>query len=112
MNWREVVKLLRDVFAYADVQMVVFTVEENRVHSLSAEGDAEFCGDDEKKRYSEQILLENLELETEFTKDSKSCQPTYVEQFPVLREEDHNNQPIDHYFQYQSKKTNQLNKRK
>ena len=49
MNWQEVVKPLRDVFAYADVQLVVYTFEENRVHALSAEGDAEFYADDEIK---------------------------------------------------------------
>ena len=42
MNWQEVVKLLRDIFAYADVQIVVYTLEENGVHALSAERDAEF----------------------------------------------------------------------
>ena len=42
MNWQEVVKLLRDIFVYADVQIIVYTLEENGVHALSAEGDAEF----------------------------------------------------------------------
>ena len=41
------------------------------------------------------------ELETDFTKDSKSCQPTSDEQFPVLREKDHNDRLTDHYLQYQ-----------
>ena len=103
MNWQEVVKLLRDIFAYADLQLVVYTLEENGVHALSAEGDAEFYADDEIERYSEEFFLENRELETDFTKDSKSCQPTRNEQFPVLREKDHNSRLIDHYFQYQSK---------
>ena len=76
MNWQEVVKLLQDIFAYAAVQLVVYTLEENGVHALSAEGDAEFYADDEIERYSEEFLLENRELETDFTKDSKSCQPT------------------------------------
>ena len=103
MNWQEVVKLLRDIFAYADVQLVVYTLEENGVHALSAEGDAEFYADDEIERYSEEFLLEKRELETDFTKDSKSCQPTCDELFPVLREKDHNNRLIDHYIQYQPK---------
>ena len=103
LNWQEVVKLLRDIFAYADVQLVVYTLEENGVHALSTEGDAEFYADDEIKRYSEEILLENRELETDFTKDSKSCQRKCDEQFPILREKDHNNRLIDHYFQYQPK---------
>ena len=56
MNWREVVKLLRDIFAYADEQIVVYTLEENGVHALSAEGDAELYADDEIERYSEEFL--------------------------------------------------------
>ena len=50
MNWQEVVKLLRDIFAYTDVQIVVYTLEENGVHALSAEGDAEFYAEDEIER--------------------------------------------------------------
>ena len=65
MNWQEVVKLLRDIFGYADVQLVVYTLEENGVHALSAEGDAEFYADDEIERCSEEYLLENRELETD-----------------------------------------------
>ena len=103
MNWQEVVKLLRDIFAYADVQFVVYTLEEDGVYALSAEGDAEFYADDELEKYSEEFLLENRELETDFTRDSKSCQPTCDEQFLVLREKDHNNRLIDHYLQYQPK---------
>ena len=50
MNWQEVVKLLRDIFVYADVQVIVNTLEENGVHALSAEGDGEFYSDDEIER--------------------------------------------------------------
>ena len=53
MNWQEVVKLHREIFAYADVQIVVYTFDENGVHPLSAEGDAVFYADDEIERYSE-----------------------------------------------------------
>ena len=52
-NQQEDVKLLQVIFAYADVQLVVYTFEENRVHALSTEGDAEFYADDETERYSE-----------------------------------------------------------
>ena len=47
--------------------------------------------------------MENRELETDINKDSKSCQPTCDEEFPILREKDHNNRLIDHYLQYQRK---------
>ena len=96
-------KLLREIFANADAQFVVYSLDENGVHALSAEGDAEFRAEDEIERYSEKFLLENRELETDFTKDSESCQPTCDEQFPVLRENNHNNRLIDHYLQYQPK---------
>ena len=54
-------------------------------------------------RYSEEYLLKNRELETDFTEFSKSCQPTCDEQFEIIRERDHNNRLIDHYLQYQPK---------
>ena len=102
-NWQEVVKLLRDIFADTDVQFVVYALEENAVHALSAECDAEFYADIEEERYKKEFLLENCELETDFTKDSKPYQPTCDEQFSVLREKVHNIQLIDHYLQYQPK---------
>ena len=80
MNWQEVVKLLRDIFAYCDVQVVLYTLEENGVHAMSAEGDAECYAVDEIERYSGEFSLGNHE----FTKDSKSWQPTCNEDFAVL----------------------------
>ena len=53
MNWQKVVKLLRDIFAYADVQLLVYTLEENGVQALSAEKDTAFYADDEIERCSE-----------------------------------------------------------
>ena len=103
MNWQEVVKLLRDVFAYSDVHVVVFTLESHGVHAMSSEGDPEFYAEDEIERYSEEFYLDEKDLETDFTKDSKSCQPPCDEQFPVLREKDLNNRFIEYYLQYQPK---------
>ena len=103
MNWQEIVELLRDIFAYADVQIVLYTLGEKGVHSITPEGDAEFYADNEIERYSEEFSPENRELETDFTEDSKSCQPNCDEQFPVLSQKDHNNRLIDLYLQYQPK---------
>ena len=50
MNWQEVLKLLRDIFAYADLQIVVYTLEEKGVHAMSAEGDAEFYAENQIER--------------------------------------------------------------
>ena len=100
---QEVLKLLRDIFAYADVQVVVYTLEEHGLHAMSAEGDAECYSDDEIKDFLEEFLLQNSELETDFTKDSKSCLTNFDDQFPVLRSEEHNNRFIDHCLQNQPK---------
>ena len=53
MNWQEAVKLLRDFFAYSNIRIVVYTLEENGVHALSSEGDPDFYAEDEIGRYSE-----------------------------------------------------------
>ena len=39
INWQEVVKMLRDIFVHSDIRIVVYTLEENGVHAVSAEGD-------------------------------------------------------------------------
>ena len=56
---QEVVKLFRDIFAYADVLIVVYTLEENGVHAMSAGGDAELYADDKIERYSEDFFRGN-----------------------------------------------------
>ena len=55
------------------------------------------------ERYSEEFFLENLELETDFTKNLKAYQPICAEKFPVLHEKDHNNRLIDFYLQCQQR---------
>ena len=103
MNWQEVVKLLRDFFAYSNIRIVVYTLEKNGVHALSSEGDPDFYAEDEIERHIEEFYLNDKDLETDFTRDAKSCQPTCDEQFPTFREKDYNNQLIEHYLQYQPK---------
>ena len=100
MNWPEVVKLLREIFVYADVQIVVYSLHENGGQPMSTKDDAEFYADAQIGRYSEEFFRKSRELETDFIKDSKSCQQTCDEQFPVLREKDDNSRLIDQYLQY------------
>ena len=104
MIWSEVVRLLHDIFVYADVQIVVYKFEENGVQAMSAKGHAEFNPDDEIERYNEDFFCGNRELGADSTKASKSCQPTRDEEFPVLHEKDYNNHLIDHYLQHQHNK--------
>ena len=51
----------------------------------------------------EEFNLDEEDLEIEYMKDSKSCQPPCDEQFPILREKEINNRLIEHYLQYQPK---------
>ena len=104
MSWQEVVKLLKDIFAYSNIRIVVYTLEENGVHALSSEGNPDFFAEYEIERYSEEFCLNDKDLETDFTRDAISCQPTCDEQFPTFREKDYKNQLIEHYLQYQPKK--------
>ena len=103
MNWQDVVKLLRDVFAYSDIQIVVYSLDEHAIHDMSAKGDPEFYAEDEIHRYSEEFYLEERELETDFTSDAKSGQRVCDEQFPVLRPREQNEALIEDYLQYQPK---------
>ena len=103
MNWQYVVKLLRDIFAYSDIQIVVYSLDEHAIHAMSVEGDAEFYAEDEIERYSEEFNFNERGLETGFTSDAKSCQPDCDEQFPVLRPKEENEAFIEHYLQYQPK---------
>ena len=103
MNWQDVVKLLRDIFAYSDVQIVVYSLDEHAIHAMSAEGDPEFYAEDEIDRYREEFHLNERELETDFTSDAKSCQPDCDEQLPILRPKEQNEALIEHYHQYQPK---------
>ena len=104
VNWQDVVKLLRNIFAYSEIQIVVYSLDEHAIHAMSAEGDPEFCAEDEIDRYSEEFHLNERKLETDFISDAKSCQPGCDEQFPILRPKEENEALIEHYLQYQPKK--------
>ena len=82
MNWQVVVQLLRNIFAYSDIQLVVYSLNEHAIHAMSAEGDPEFHAEDEIDRHSEKFHLYKRQLETDFTSDTKSCQPVLTSNFP------------------------------
>ena len=58
--------------------------------------------ENEKENYTKEWTKEPDELETEFTGDSKSCQPPCTEHFSLLRWKELNDDLIDFYLQYQS----------
>ena len=107
MNGQEVVGLLRDLFSYSDIRIVVYTFEENGVHALSSGEVTEVYAEDKIERYSEEFCLNDRDLETNFTRYAKSCGPICEEHFFTLCERIiifvyfH---PIEQYLQYQAKK--------
>ena len=103
MNWQDVVKLLRDIFGYSDIQIVVYLLGEHAIHAMTAEEDPEVYAEDEIDRYSEEFHQNEGELKTDFTSDAKSCQPECDEQFPILRPKEQNKALIEHYLRYQPK---------
>ena len=103
MNWQDIVKLLRNIFAYSDIQILVYSLDQHAIHAMSTEGDPEFYAESEIYRYSEEFHLNERELETDFTSDAKSCQPDCDEQFPILRPKWQNEALTEHYLQYQPK---------
>ena len=103
MNWQDVGKLLRKIFAYSVVQTVVYSLDEHVIHAISSEEDPEFYAKDEIDRYSEEFYLNKRELETDFNSEAKSCQPVCDEQFPVLRPKEQNEALIEQYLQNQPK---------
>ena len=103
MNWQGVVKFLRKFFAYLDIQIVVYSLDQHSIHAMSAEGIPEFYAEDEIDRYSEEFQLIERELETDFTGSAKSCQPGCDEQFPILRPKEQNEAFIEQFLQFQPK---------
>ena len=100
---QDIVKLLYSIFLYSNVQIAVYTLKENGSHAMSAEGVAEFNTDNEIERYSEEFVLKNRELEKDFTKDSKACQPTCDEHLPLFCKKDHSNWLNENYLRNQPK---------
>ena len=95
--------MLRDVFAYSDIHIVVYTLESHGVFALLSKGDSEFYAKDQIEQHSEEFHLNEKDLETDFTRDSKCCQLTSHEQFPVLRGKEGNDRLVEFYLQYQPK---------
>ena len=80
MNWQDVAKLLRNVFAYSEIQIVVYSLDEHVNHAMSAQGDPEFYAEDETDRYSEEFYLNERELETDLWEDLSINLDKYVGQ--------------------------------
>ena len=103
MKWQELVKLLQNIFAHSDIQILVYSLDEHAIDAMSTEGDLDVYAKVEIDRCSQEFHLNERELETDFTSDAKSCQPVCDKQFPFLRPKEQNEALIEYYFQYQPK---------
>ena len=108
LKWTDVFKLIQDTFTYPGNQIQIITKRETDFIRRDPSSNNEHYVEDELGNYTNEWTKERDELETDFTKDSKSCQPPCTEQFPILRSKNLNDDLIDYYLQYQSEEIKNL----
>ena len=82
LQWTDVFKLIQDTFTYTGLQIQIITKRETDSLRRNPSSNNERYVEDEVESYTNEWTKERDELETDFTKDSKSCQPPCTEQFP------------------------------
>ena len=102
LQWTDVFKLIQDTFTYSGIQIRIITKQETDAIRRNPSSNNERYVEDEVENYTNEWTKERDELKTDFTKDSKSCQPPCTEQFPILRPKQLNDDLIDYYPEYQS----------
>ena len=110
LQWTDVFKLIQDTFTYSGIQIQIITKRKTDSLRRNPSSNNERYVEDEVENYTNEWTKERDELETDFTKDSKSCQPPCTEQFPILRSKQLSDDLIDYYLQYQSEDIKNLNK--
>ena len=102
LQWTDVFKLLQDTFTYSGIQIQIISKRETDSIKRNPSPNSEHYVENEIENYTNEWSKERDELVTDFTRDSKSCQPPCTEQIPTLRSKQLNDDPIDYYLQYQS----------
>ena len=97
----EVLKILKDAFTDSGILLQIISRNELDCKTATKPTNSEDYIENGIDNYANEWTNEKNELETDFTKDSKSCQPPCKEQFPILRPKELNNDLIDYYLQYQ-----------
>ena len=101
LSWDEVPKILKDTFTDSGIFIqIIFRIKLD-CKAVTTPTNSENYIEDEIDNYTNEWTNEKYELETNFTKGSKPCQPPSEEQFPILRPKELNNDLIDYYQQYQ-----------
>ena len=94
--------LIQDTFTYSGIQIQIIPKRETDSIGRNPSSNNERYLEDEVENYTNEWTKKRDELETDFTKDSKSCQPPCTEQFPTLTSKQLNEDLIHYYLQYQS----------
>ena len=102
LQGNDVFKLIQDTFIYSRLQIQISTKRETDSIRRSLSPNNEHYVENEVENYTNEGIKKRDELETDFTRDSKSCQPPCAEQFLILRSKQLNDNLIDYYLQYQS----------
>ena len=81
LSWNEVFKILKDTFTDSGVLIQITSRNELDCKAATEPTNPEDYIENENDNYANEWTNEKNELETDFTKDSKSCQPPCKEQF-------------------------------
>ena len=101
-------KLIQDTFTYSGIQIQITTRRETDSIRRNSPSNNKHYVENEVETYTNEWTKKRDELETDFTRDSKSCQPPCIKQFPILRSKQLNDDLIDYYLQYQSQDIKQF----
>ena len=96
LQWTNVFKLIQDTFTYSGNQIQIITKRETDAIRRNPSPSNEHYVENEVENYTNESIKEGDELETDFTRDSKSCQPPCTEQFRILRPKQLNDDLIDY----------------
>ena len=99
-QWTDVFKLIQDTFTYSEIQII--TKKETDSISRNPSPINEPYVENVVENYAKECAKQRDELEIDFTRDSKCCQPPCTEQFPILRPKQLNDDLFDYYLQYQT----------
>ena len=81
----DVFKLIQDTGTYSGIQIQIIIKSETDSIRRNPSSNNEYHSQNEVEKNTSERTKERNELETDFTRDSKSCQPPCTEQFPILR---------------------------
>ena len=98
-QWIDVFKLIRDTFRCSETRIQIITRRETVSIRIDPSSNNEHYVENEMENYTNEWATDRHKPETDFTRDSKSCQPPCTEQFPILRPKQLNGDLIDCYLQ-------------